>query len=347
MTIGLLLTALGLGLRHGIDWDHIAAIADLSSSADSRRRGFMLSFLYALGHAVVVVALGSLAILFGAALPDAVDVWMGRVVGLTLVALGAWVLIELLRKGKEFRLRSRWILVLSGTFAGLRRVREANARRRLTIAHEHQHEHEVPPAMSGSPDDGPGANDHDLPFAHDHAHIADGDPIAEPARPVAARQGTAPSDRHRQVGGGGGRNGDGPGLAHRLGWAHSHGHGNSHSHRHSHETTLARSAEVNGNGTAAGIGVLHGVGIESPTQIAVFVASTSVVGAWAGLSLLLAWVIGLLIANSMLAGLAAFGLLGAERNFVIYATVAAFVGVASLTVGILMLVGFDTLLPAL
>ena len=27
MTLGLLFTALGLGLRHGIDWDHIAAIS--------------------------------------------------------------------------------------------------------------------------------------------------------------------------------------------------------------------------------------------------------------------------------------------------------------------------------
>jgi len=33
MSFGLILTALGFGLRHGIDWDHIAAIADISSSA--------------------------------------------------------------------------------------------------------------------------------------------------------------------------------------------------------------------------------------------------------------------------------------------------------------------------
>ena len=30
--IALLGTGLGLGLRHGIDWDHIAAISDVTSS---------------------------------------------------------------------------------------------------------------------------------------------------------------------------------------------------------------------------------------------------------------------------------------------------------------------------
>ena len=62
-----------------------------------------------------------------------------------------------------------------------------------------------------------------------------------------------------------------------------------------------------GNGTAAGIGVLHGVGIESPTQIAVFVASTSVVGAAGGVGLLVAWIVGLVVANSVLAVLAGAG----------------------------------------
>ena len=53
MTTGLLATSFALGLRHGFDWDHIAAIADLNSTADERRRGFALSLYYALGHAVV------------------------------------------------------------------------------------------------------------------------------------------------------------------------------------------------------------------------------------------------------------------------------------------------------
>ncbi len=92
MTLGLLLTAFGLGLRHGVDWDHIAAIADLNSTADNRRHGFLRSLYYALGHAAVVFALGTLLLVAGASIPESLDQWMGRIVGATLVALGIAVL---------------------------------------------------------------------------------------------------------------------------------------------------------------------------------------------------------------------------------------------------------------
>lgn len=59
MTLGLLLTSVLLGMRHGIDWDHIAAISDLTSNSSSRRRGIALSGLYAGGHALVVFLLGA------------------------------------------------------------------------------------------------------------------------------------------------------------------------------------------------------------------------------------------------------------------------------------------------
>lgn len=165
-----------LGLRHGVDWDHIAAIADITSSpvateettrvnrADAvpatrtavatasgagvlnsatrdglaamppagtvgaggtvvvearrqRRRemrdSFFLATLYAVGHAAAVVTLGLLAIWVGALLPDWVDPIMGRVVGLTLVLLGLWIIYSLARYGRDFRLQSRWMLVFS------------------------------------------------------------------------------------------------------------------------------------------------------------------------------------------------------------------------------------------
>ena len=51
---GLLIAALLLGLRHGIDWDHIAAITDISATQRSWRRGVLLGSLYAAGHALVV-----------------------------------------------------------------------------------------------------------------------------------------------------------------------------------------------------------------------------------------------------------------------------------------------------
>jgi high-affinity nickel-transport protein len=190
-----LATGLVLGIRHGFDWDHIAAITDITSTTataeageeahavaheahghahphggpgelaahgtlaaphaatggarqSSRRRlvreegrAVVLGTLYALGHAVVVLALGLLALQFGALLPDWVDPLMGRVVGITLLFLGVWVFVSLynyLRHGGEFRLRSRWMLVLDSARGLYRRLQ----------ARLHGHEHVEPVEMS-------------------------------------------------------------------------------------------------------------------------------------------------------------------------------------------------------
>lgn len=300
MSLGLLLTAFGLGLRHGIDWDHIAAIADLSGTAENRKRGFLLSMTYAVGHGIVVFALGTLAIAFGLAIPDSLDAWMGRIVGLTLIALGAWILLELVRKGRDFRLRSRWMLVIDGTFAGLRRVRAGITGRKIVIEHDHDHEH--------------GDEPHEVAPAHDHAHVHES--VAAPV-PVAA------------------------------GWRGWRERMHQHSHTHSHELALPdQPGAAYGHRTATGIGMLHGVGIESPTQIAIFVASSAVAGVGFGLVLLAAWVVGLIIANAGLALVAGAGLLNAERSFPIYAGLAVIVSVLSIALGTLYLMGLDVL-PAI
>lgn len=299
MTLGLLLTALGLGLRHGVDWDHIAAIADLSGTASSRKRGFLLSMTYALGHGVVVFLLGTLAIVFGLAIPDSLDDWMGRIVGVTLIALGAWILYELVRKGRDFRLQSRWMLVINGTFAGIRKVRDGLTGRQITIEHVHEHAH-VDDAHEAAP-------------AHDHSHVAADATVTVPA--VVHSGGRSWRDRIR-----------------------------GHSHSHSHALALPDQPGASyGHRTATGIGMLHGVGIESPTQIAVFVASSAVAGVGFGLLLLATWVAGLIVANAVLALVAGAGLLNAERSFPIYAGLAVVVSVLSIGLGALYLFGLDVL----
>lgn len=146
--LALLATGLGLGLRHGIDWDHIAAITDITATAgdadapppirggaaastdlapesshgrfqstDSLRR-FFLATLYAVGHAVVVVALGLLAIWTSTLLPAWIDPVMERVVGATLLLLGLWIFYSLWRYGRDFQLRSRWMLVFAAIGRG-------------------------------------------------------------------------------------------------------------------------------------------------------------------------------------------------------------------------------------
>src|ERR1035441_10619965 len=86
-----LLSAAILGFRHGFDYDHIAAISDITSVQTNRWKGMRLGLLYALGHAATVAVLGSVVIVFQLSLPHGIDRIAERLVGLTLVFLGIYV----------------------------------------------------------------------------------------------------------------------------------------------------------------------------------------------------------------------------------------------------------------
>src|SRR5687768_1102314 len=145
---GLLVSAFAFGFRHGIDWDHIAAITDITGSQDDRRRALSLGTLYVLGHALVVFALGILAIAVGDRLPQGVDEVMGRVVGVTLLILGVYVFVSLIRHGRDFRLRSRWMLLFSGMRRGVRWARRrVGGARAVATAEAKQAATEVDPAL--------------------------------------------------------------------------------------------------------------------------------------------------------------------------------------------------------
>ena len=87
-----LLSAAILGFHHGFDYDHIAAITDITSVQVDRWRGMRLGLLYALGHAATVAVLGSAVIMFQLSLPRGMDRIAERLVGLTLLVLGIYVL---------------------------------------------------------------------------------------------------------------------------------------------------------------------------------------------------------------------------------------------------------------
>jgi high-affinity nickel-transport protein len=87
-----LFSAAVLGFRHGLDYDHIAAITDISSVQAKARDAMRFGLLYVAGHATTVAALGTAAIAFRLSLPPATDRWAERLVGITLVVLGVYVL---------------------------------------------------------------------------------------------------------------------------------------------------------------------------------------------------------------------------------------------------------------
>lgn len=196
--------AFALGLRHGIDWDHIAAIADITSTAvapikardagllveptlqltdeshhyltvtsepapvlnsaspssgtEGRltalqapprpdfRTAFTLATLYAVGHGTMVTLLGTTAIVASGLLPSWIDPIMGRVVGITLLILAAYLYISVFRyfRGGEFTIRSRWMLIFDLARRSYRWVR----------ARHHDHDHGRPTPTTSY---GPGA----------------------------------------------------------------------------------------------------------------------------------------------------------------------------------------------
>ena len=106
------------GIRHGIDFDHIAAITDISSSQKKSSQALFYSILYGLGHGLMVIILGGIMLILGFSLPENLNYIFGKIVGLTLISLGLYVLLSILKKGRSFRMESRWSLIFS--FFGLK-----------------------------------------------------------------------------------------------------------------------------------------------------------------------------------------------------------------------------------
>jgi cytochrome c biogenesis protein CcdA len=284
---GVILSAFFFGFRHGIDWDHIAAITDIAGSQDDRRSAMLFGTLYALGHALVVFLIGSAAILLGDRLPESVDNAMERIVGVTLIVLGVFVFVSLAKHGREFRLRSRWMLIFSGIRNVYRRV-------------------------SGSREDA-----HDRGPVHMHGTEAGTGTVA-----VAVTDDIPVSD-----------------------WHHGH-HGRPGHHHHKHPEPDDAFMSY-GRGTAFVVGMIHGVGAETPTQIVIFLAAAGAGGKAIGVAVLAAFIVGLLASNSLITFGSAAGFLKASENWKIYVSIAVVTAVFSLVIGTLFLFGKGAVLPAI
>jgi high-affinity nickel-transport protein len=122
-----LLSCALLGLRHGFDYDHLAAITDITSVQRSWRQGMGLGLLYALGHALTVAILGAAVIFLHLGLPAHLDAIGERLVGATLIILAVYVLVTFLRRKqaghKHFIPQSRIALLITGARHAAWRVR--------------------------------------------------------------------------------------------------------------------------------------------------------------------------------------------------------------------------------
>lgn len=292
MEFGALTAAFTLGLRHGWDWDHVAAITDITSSQTgdgASRRSMLFSTLYIVGHALVVTLLGVVAIAAGSTVPGWLDGAMGRVIGATLLALGVYVVVSLVRHGRQARMRSRWMLAFAGVRRAVGWVRRRAGWTPEPVVVEHDHEHGGAAPHHGAEIDVGGSRE---------------------AAAVAVRT------RHR--------------------------------HRHAHVGTLPDDPFVEyGRGTSFLVGMLHGVGAETPTQMVLFASAAGAASAWVGSSFLVAFVVGLMISNTAVAFASRLGALNAERNFVAFATVSLVVAGLSLYLGTVYLFALGDGLPGI
>jgi high-affinity nickel permease len=107
-----------LGLRHGFDYDHLAAISDITAVQRTWRSGLRLGITYALGHAFTVAALGVAVLELHMGLPQSLDHWTERLIGLTLILLGIGVVAGILRKDahghRHSRMESRLAIAVNG-----------------------------------------------------------------------------------------------------------------------------------------------------------------------------------------------------------------------------------------
>ncbi len=129
-------------------------------------------------------------------------------------------------------------------------------------------------------------------------------------------------------------------------WHHGH-HGLPGHHHHVRSEADEKAFMTYGKGTAFSVGMLHGIGAETPTQVLLFLAAAGTSGARFGVVVLLSFIVGLLCSNSLITFGSAVGFLRASKNFAVYATVAVVTGAFSLIIGTIFVLGKTTVLPAL
>jgi nickel/cobalt transporter (NicO) family protein len=84
-----LLLGFGMGVKHALEADHLAAVCTLVAGDGSLSRAAKVGALWGLGHGAVIMLAGGLLVALGASVPPSVAVGLDVAVALMLIALGA------------------------------------------------------------------------------------------------------------------------------------------------------------------------------------------------------------------------------------------------------------------
>ena len=116
-------------------------------------------------------------------------------------------------------------------------------------------------------------------------------------------------------------------------------------HGHSHVEPVEMSAY--GARTAFGVGMIHGIGAETGTQVLFIATIGTAAGAGLGIPMMLAFIVGLLISNTAIVIITATGFVASQLRQRIYVGIGVLAGAFSVVVGTLFLFQANEILPDL
>ena len=299
--VGLLSTAVVLGIRHGIDWDHIAAIADITSTASAadagdsahERRHQATPHTHEHGGRSEVEAHGSHLTSEGGpvagssvAIPGRrfVDEQRRAIALGTLYALGHALVVALLGLAALTfgTLLPDWVDPIMGRVVGLTLV------------------------LLGI-----------WVFFSIYQYARHGAEFRLRSRWLLVFDGVRHIWRRFQA------------------WWHGH----------EHVEPLEMSSY--GPRTAFAVGMIHGIGAETGSQVLLIAAIGGAAGQGLGVPMMLAFIVGLLVSNTLVIVITATGFIASQARQRIYLAIGVVAGTFSLLVGLLFLFQLDSLLPDL
>lgn len=116
---------------------------------------------------------------------------------------------------------------------------------------------------------------------------------------------------------------------------------------HGHEHVDPMEMSSYGVKTAYGVGLIHGIGAETGTQVLLIAAIGGASSQGLGIPMMLAFIVGLLISNSIVVFITATGFIASRLRERLYVVIGVVAGTFSLVVGVIFLFGLDGTLPSI
>src|SRR5262245_16322307 len=106
ITASILFVGFFLGMKHATEADHLAAVATLATRQATLLQTIRQGVAWGVGHSVVLLTIGTIVLMLGAAVPERMAQALEFCVGIMLVLLGADVLRRLIRERMHIHVHS-------------------------------------------------------------------------------------------------------------------------------------------------------------------------------------------------------------------------------------------------